>query len=164
MSYFRLDIGTGIIGVFLVLVSVLFAWSRSLPAPPAVDLVSSTPGQTAPQDLERLGAEVYAAECVSCHREGEQRGQMIPALREFAVELFVAEGGRDALIDFMLDGRVRRAAEGETSARASHPEYAELSDEQLAAVLNHMLTSWGNADLLPETPALYTPGDAASRR
>ncbi len=95
---------------------------------------------------------------------GEARGSSIPALRGGVPSILQSEGGREYLVTLLLDGRVRRTVGGHVSLAASHPGYARLSDRELAAVLNHMLSSWGNDALLPRGPALYTAQEVASQR
>jgi cytochrome c5 len=164
MRYTRIGFAAYAIAAVLVIVVVGVAWarSRSLPEPTstAADEVASRPG-AAPQES---GAAAYQAECGGCHGAGEARGRGIPALRVHAVELLSSEAGRDYLIDFMLTGRVRSMQDGRASYDESHPSYAELTDGRIAAILNHMLASWGNEALLPAGARLYAPGDIASRR
>jgi mono/diheme cytochrome c family protein len=164
VSYPRISLGFGIVGATLVLVAVLFAWGRSGSGTASASLAAGTAAAAVPATPSPLGAEAYAVHCSSCHRQGEPRGRSIPPLRGFAVELLLAEGGREYLVDFLFDGRVRHVTDGEVSFEASHPEFRELSDEEAAAVLNYMLTSWGNAKLLPEETLLYTRDEVAGRR
>jgi cytochrome c5 len=160
MRHIRDTAAFWLIATILVLSTVLFAAVRSqVPGGPTPVVAQ----QGAP-DSEQRGASVYTKHCSSCHREGEARGRAIPPLRGFAVELLLSDGGRDYLVDFLLDGRVRLVENGATTFVPSHPEYATLSDDEVAAVLNHMLTSWGNAELLPEDVPPYSAVEVASRR
>jgi cytochrome c5 len=161
----RFPLGSSLLGATLVLAAVVFAWARSTTpggGPPARQ--PEPQAQATATATAELGAEVWAARCASCHREGEARGRSIPSLHGFAVDLLVAEGGREYLVDFLFDGRVRQVSNREVSYVKSHPEYDALSDAEAAAVLNHMLTSWGNVELLPEEEPPYTADEIAARR
>jgi hypothetical protein len=46
----------------------------------------------------------------------------------------------------------------------AHPTYEELSDERLAAILNHMVTAWGNEELLGGDRARYGIDEIAAGR
>ncbi|HVS16635.1 MAG TPA: cytochrome c [Thermoanaerobaculia bacterium] len=164
MHHPRVPIGFYLVAAALVLTALLIAWTRSRSATVTAGPASAAANQVTAVDPRRLGAEVYASHCSSCHRQGERRGRSIPPLQGFAVELLVAEGGREYLVDFLFDGRVRRVADGEVTWVESHPEFGALSDQEAAAVLNHMLTSWGNAELLGEDDVPYTASEVAARR
>jgi mono/diheme cytochrome c family protein len=160
----QIALASWVVTALLLAAALGVAWMRSRPAtPPPAEVTGAPPapdGVPAPADA---GADIYAAECRSCHGAGEPR-RRIPPLRGLAVELFVSEGGREYLIDFLLQGHVRSVENGEVTYSLSHPPYDHLSDAAGAAVLNYMLTSWGNDALLPREARLYTPADVAARR
>ncbi|MEX2500769.1 MAG: c-type cytochrome, partial [Trueperaceae bacterium] len=90
---------------------------------------------------EELGAEVYASNCAACHGAD---GQGIPgAFPAFAGSGFV---GADPAIVVSLP----------LFGRAGMPAFGSLSNEEVAAVVSHIRTSWGNdagpvsADLVSE--------------
>lgn len=155
MRYTRVGLASYSIAAMLVVTVVGVAWARSR---------SSAPLDSGGDMTGALGADVYARECRGCHGTGEARGRSMPALRGRVVDLFASSGGRDYLIDLLLDGRVRRVESGEPTLVDSHPGYAHLSDVEVAAVLNHMLSSWGNDALLPERATLYVDDEVAARR
>lgn len=64
----------------------------------------------------------------------------------------------------MLIGMVRVIVDGWVKYEETHPRYGGLSDERVAGILNHMLTSWGNEALLPDDRRLYTEAEIAVRR
>ena len=162
MRYTRIGLASYAIGAVLVVTAVGVAWARRRPAPegPPSAVGAAASGPTSAQDV---GATVYDAECSGCHGPGEAR-RGIPALRGGAVSLFTAEGGREYLIELLLDGRVRRAETGGIAYVQSHPGYPRLSDAEVAAVLNHMLVSWGNDAFLPRETIRYTAAEVAARR
>jgi mono/diheme cytochrome c family protein len=143
------------IATVLIVTVVGVAWARSR---------SSAPVASGGETARALGADVYARECRGCHGSGDARGRSMPALRGRTVDLFASDGGREYLIDLLLDGRVRHVENSEPTLVDSHPGYAHLSDVEVAAVLNHMLSSWGNDALLPERAALYGGDEVAARR
>jgi cytochrome c5 len=158
MRYTRLGTATWLIALLLAGVAIAVAFVRS-----------GTSGVAEPVrgggvfEWHDLGARVYAAECSSCHPAG-RGGAGLPPLRKHAVDLFVSEGGRDYLVDILLEGVVRTEVDGAIELVESHPPFDELSDTHLAAVLNHMLTSWGNDGYLPPDPILYSPENVEARR
>src|SRR5690606_775018 len=94
-----------------------------------------------------------------------QATDRLPPLRGHAVELFQADGGREYLAKFMLYGLRGEIDAGGRTYRGRHPVYKDrLSDEQIAAVLNHMLTSWQNDRHLGISQELYEPDDIAPLR
>ena len=176
MRYTRVGVASYAIASVLVVTVLGVAWARSrAPSPPTPPTASTEAPATAPSGAaapapgaapapQDSGAAAWEAECGACHRDGEARGRSIPALRGLAVTLFTSRGGREYLIDLMLDGRVRSVENGRTEYVESHPSYEELSDASIAAILNHMLESWGNQELLPAEPPLYTAAAVAARR
>lgn len=138
------------VALVLVAVSVAVAAVRSGQR----EAAASAPGAgavvgagTAAAELLILGAEVWEAECAACHEAAE--------VAAAAAALAATPAGRASLIDFMLDGRARRA--GEPPGPARHPAYPELTDREIAAVLDHLLTTAGH-------PAAYEATEVAARR
>lgn len=93
-------------------------------------------------DWAKLGAEVYQAQCVSCHAaSGEGIAPFVPSLR-----------GATAVLAQDPNPFLRKTLFGSSGPkpppdrwRAWMPGYAaRLSDEQIAAVANHIRTNWGN--------------------
>jgi mono/diheme cytochrome c family protein len=158
MRYTRLGTATWLIAVLLAGFALAVAVVRSTaPSPePRAD-------GTTEFEWRELGSRLYAAECASCHPAGRGGGGL-PPLRGHAVDLFTSEGGREYLLDLMLDGVVRTEVGGAVELIASHPPFDGLRDAEIAALLNHMLTSWGNDALLPPGIELYAPADAEARR
>jgi hypothetical protein len=172
MRYTRIGTAAWLIALFLVVTALLVAFVRSGTADRPEQLTAVEPLQQNGGEQEKpavsfawreIGARAWAAECGSCHPAGEGR-RRIPSLRGYAVELFHSEGGREYLIDVLLEGVVRTEVKGAVELVASHPTSAELSDERLAAVLNHMLTAWGNEALLSSEDSLYEAREITSRR
>jgi hypothetical protein len=145
---------TTLIAMLIVGGTILFAWQRSRPASP--------PAATVSMDWREVGAIVFREECSGCHPDGRAVGSSIPPLREHAVDLYRSPGGPEYLIDVLLEGGVR-AADGSLQPDV-HPTYEGMEDARLAAVLNHMLTAWGNEALLREGEVRFGAEDIAARR
>lgn len=82
-------------------------------------------------ELKTQGAKVYAANCVACH--GPEGKGMPPAFPPLAGSK-LANGPKGAHIDLELKGKPG-------TAMAS---FAHLSDSDLAAVITHTRSAWGN--------------------
>lgn len=109
------------------------------------------------------GAQVYAANCASCHQaDGSGLPGAFPPVAGHAARL-VAEQGRDYLPLVMLYGlQGEIEVDGQTYAGVM-PAWANLSDEELAAVTNYVVTAWDDG-ALPETFEPYAPDDYAAAR
>lgn len=117
-------------------------------------------------DWETLGEQTYNSICASCHQvSGQGTPGAFPPLAGHAVDVFVADGGRDYLLAVVLHGLQGEITVDDMTYAGSMPAWkATLSDEQAAAVLNHTLTSWGNADLLPDDAELFAAEEATEIR
>lgn len=100
------------------------AVAAAAPAEPAKPLTA--------EEFKALGEKVYAANCVACH-QATGKG-MPPAFPPLEGSKVVA-GAKGAQIALVLAGKPG-------TAMAS---FARLSDDELAAVITHTRTSWGNA-------------------
>lgn len=152
----------------------LFAWVRSEQlvvareadveprAPVAIASVADFPWRD-------FGEDVYLANCSNCHtQDGSGRG-MYPPVQDMAAHLTEAmgsrsggpaaeSGGRGYLIDLVLYG-VYTGAYG-----APMPEMPTLSDAEIAAVTNYMLTAFAAGGRTPDTSQLYLPREIGPRR
>lgn len=163
MRYTRIGFASYAIAAVLVVAVVGVAWTRSRSVASPVPSSSSAPTEPSATEPQESGEAAYQAECAGCHGDGERR-RNIPALRGYAVELYASEGGREYLVDFMLTGRVRILEDGRVVYEEAHPGYPQLSDARIAAILNHMLTSWGNDLLPPAGRRPYGAPEIAARR
>jgi mono/diheme cytochrome c family protein len=157
MRYQQLSFASLAIALLLFAVAVATALLRSrpleLPPPPA-----AVADEDPEADWRALGRRVFQARCASCHPGGEGVGRAIPPLRGLFVERFYAPGGREASIDLVVRGT---SLEGEAGA---HPDEPDLSDREVAAVINHMLSAWGNEALLPPDAHWVAPEEVMARR
>lgn len=110
------------------------ASATAAPAPPAV---------TGEPDWKALGEQVFGNYCSACHQlNGEGLAGVFPPLR--ADPVVVAEDTTEH-ITVILGGLAGKSIGGVAYAAAMPPFGLQLSDEQIAAVMNHERTSWGNA-------------------
>jgi mono/diheme cytochrome c family protein/heme/copper-type cytochrome/quinol oxidase subunit 4 len=111
-----------------------------------------------------LGERTYASTCQGCHQPGGVGlPGAFPPLAGHMPSLYNAEGGREYLIDVLLYGLTGQIQVNGQTYNGNMPAWPGLSDEQIAAVLNHELTAWGNdAELESFTPIL--PDEVAARR
>lgn len=107
-------------------------------------------------DYSSLGAQVYSANCASCH--GESGAGTPGAFPPLAGDAVVNGKDADAHITIVLKGLAGKAIAG-TKYAAQMPAFAsQLSDAQIAAVIDHERTSWGNQ------AATITPGQVSKDR
>ena len=94
------------------------------------------------------GAKVFER-CVPCHRgNGTGMVGLYPPLVRHAPE--IALRSRSYLITVLLYGvQGKIDFGGQTTGNEIMPSHYTLKDEEVAAVLNFVLTSWGNDKLLP---------------
>lgn len=92
---------------------------------------------------------IYYASCAGRHGAvGEGQEGRIPALADHVPHVYNAEGGRDYLMHVLMYGLSGEITVlGETFDGSMPPRYT-LSNDELAAVLNFVLTEWGNNALL----------------
>jgi mono/diheme cytochrome c family protein len=92
-------------------------------------------------DYASLGAQTYAANCASCHgAQGTGVPATFPALAGDAV---VNGSDADAHVKIVLHGLSGKTIGG-THYAAQMPSFERLSDAEIAAVVDHERTSWGD--------------------
>jgi mono/diheme cytochrome c family protein len=108
---------------------------------------------------------VYQQNCLFCHGEnGQGRKGAFPPLVEHAPNLLKTQGGRAFLINVVLYGQQGSIQVKGMKYNGVMASFAQLSDEQLAAVLNLTLTNWGNERFLPANHTPITPAEIAAQR
>jgi mono/diheme cytochrome c family protein len=107
------------------------------------------------------GSQVYAS-CAACHQaKGQGVPGAFPPLSGHAAELFHADP--EYLAEVVLFGlRGPITVEG-GQYNGVMPDWQSLSDAQIAAVLNYVLTSWENAEVVEEEQP-YGEEDIAALR
>lgn len=122
-------------------------------------------GAPPPQELQAKGGrEIYAKLCASCHApDGQSLAALAPPLAGHAVRLLEA-GDRGHLIRIVLNGMSGPIQVEGRSYNSIMTPLRYLEDQQIADVLNHVLTSWGNQDLLPAGHQPITPEEVRKER
>lgn len=118
-----------------------------------------------PQELQAQGGEqIYAKLCSSCHApDGRSKATLAPPLAGHAVRMLEA-GGRSHLIRIVLNGMAGPIEVNGRKYDAVMTPLRYLKDEQVADVLNFVLTSWGNGGLLPRNHQPFTPDEVKKAR
>ncbi len=126
------------------------------------------PGAAAPAPTQTQaatsanGAQVYN-NCIGCHQaNGAGIPGAFPPLAGHVPEILAAQGGREWLIQVMLYGLQGQISVKGASYNGVMPGYAQLSNAEIAAVLTHIATQWGNA--LPSGQAAFTEAEVQAQR
>jgi mono/diheme cytochrome c family protein len=89
-----------------------------------------------------LGAQIYASKCASCHQTA---GTGVPGVFPSLVgNEVVVKPTPAAHVRAVLDGVHDKMIGGTRYGAPMPPFGSQLSDDQVAAVVNHERTSWGN--------------------
>ncbi|MER3482172.1 MAG: cytochrome C biogenesis protein CcsB [Meiothermus sp.] len=111
------------------------------------------------------GAALYQQNCVFCHGEkGQGRAGAFPPQAGHTPDVLKAPGGRAQLINTLLYGMQGEIMVKGQKYNGVMPAFAQLTDEQLANVLNYILTAWGNDKLLPPDFKPLTAAEIAAAR
>jgi mono/diheme cytochrome c family protein len=118
---------------------------------------SSAPGAPAMQpSWAALGEQVYGNKCAACHQlTGQGLPGVFPPLRGSQV---VTASDPTEHIRTVLGGLAGKTIDGVAYASAMPAFADQLTDEEVAAVLSHERTSWGN-----QAPSVK-PEDVIARR
>jgi cytochrome c oxidase subunit II len=94
-----------------------------------------------------VGEQIFNTNCAACHHAtGEGVTGAFPPVKGHATELYKAQGGRDYLAKLLLNGLQGSIEVSGNPYNGVMPAWRQLSDEQLAEVLNYTLTAWGTPD------------------
>lgn len=111
------------------------------------------------------GAQIFQQNCVFCHGDnGQGRVGAFPPLAGHAVDIIKVAGGREYLVSVLLYGLQGPIKVKGSAFNGVMPAFAHLSDEQVANVLNQVLSAWGNDKLLPKDHKPIAPTDVAAAR
>ncbi|BFH75467.1 cytochrome C-552 [Thermus thermophilus] len=102
------------------------------------------------------GAKLYA-QCAGCHQaNGQGLPGAFPPLAGHVAEILSKQGGREFLIRVLLWGLQGPIEVKGVRYNGVMPAYNGLKDEDIAALLNHIATAWGDdkkvKDFKPFTP------------
>lgn len=105
------------------------------------------------------GPAVYARNCASCHgAQGAGVAGSFPPLAGHAADLAAVAGGRTYLINALLYGLQGQIVVDGRSYNGNMPAWNRLRDEEIALVLDHVVTWDGGED-----PG-FTPAEIAAER
>lgn len=151
------NVATYMIGGLLLSGSVLYAYVRSRQVVISNErtvLAGLGPAPAHGFEWEALGQRSYVRNCQNCHGGEGQGWDQYPGLTRSA-ELHAAPGGREYFLALHLYGLTS------PRWRAPMPPMGHLPDVELAAVMNHVLTRFGNR---ASEEQLYVPADVAAAR
>jgi mono/diheme cytochrome c family protein len=90
-------------------------------------------------------------QCQGCHQiNGAGIPGVFPPLAGHIPEVLAAKGGREYLINVLLYGLAGEISVKGQKYGGAMPAFAQLSDDQIAGLLNHISTQWGNDKALPK--------------
>lgn len=103
---------------------------------------SASQQRVASSDKASLGASLYRTSCANCH---QANGQGVPgAFPPLADDPVVMADDPTRHIEVILFGMQGEPINGVEYSAAMPPWSEQLSDEEVAAIVNHERTSWGN--------------------
>ncbi|MFO0335059.1 MAG: c-type cytochrome [Pseudomonadota bacterium] len=130
---------------FVVLVLALAACGGGESAPGSTGAAAPDPG-----------ARLYVQNCIACH---PRNGEGVPGVQPALAGTASVVGDPRALLAWVMYGE-RPASLPKGAYRGVMPHYAYLKDEELALLLTHVRTNFGNA-AAPITPAMVAEVRAA---
>ncbi|AEV15637.1 MAG: cytochrome C-552 [Thermus sp.] len=90
------------------------------------------------------GAKLYT-QCAGCHQAtGQGIPGAFPPLAGHVAEILALKGGREFLIQVLLWGLQGQIEVKGMKYNGAMPAYNGLKDEEIAALLNHIATAWGD--------------------
>ena len=90
------------------------------------------------------GAKLYA-QCAGCHQaNGQGIPGAFPPLAGHVAEILSKQGGREYLIKVLLWGLQGQIEVKGMKYNGFMPSFSQLKDEEIAALLNHIATAWGD--------------------
>jgi mono/diheme cytochrome c family protein len=116
-------------------------------------------------DWQVLGERTYNNNCSGCHQaSGRGIPGGFPPLAGHAPKV-AQKGGRPYIIRLVLFGLSGAIEVDGTAYNGFMPSWADsLKDNEIAAVINHVLHEWGNDALTPKDLAPVLPGEVAAAR
>lgn len=127
----------------------------------ADDAEEAGAGEAAADWDRALGAQVYNANCVGCHQAaGQGIPGAFPPLAGHAADVYAA-GGREYLPQVLLFGLTGAIQVEGMTYNGFMPAWAQLSDDEIANVLNHVIAELGDA---PSGFVPFTADDVAAHR
>jgi mono/diheme cytochrome c family protein len=116
--------------------------AANVPMRPGKNTQYSGNGAAAGFDYAATGPKLYAANCSACH--GATGGGVPGAFPPLAGDPVATAADPKAQIKIVLHG-LRGATIKGTAYASQMPPFSHLSDSDIAAIIDHERTSWGNA-------------------
>ncbi|MEZ0321424.1 MAG: cytochrome c [Thermus sp.] len=114
--------------------------------------------------VAQSGQALYGQYCSTCHQaNGQGVPGAFPPLAGHVADILAKKDGRTYLIDlllFGLQGQIK--VKGQTYNGVMPAWGAQLKDDQIAAILNYVTTSFGNKPPAGFKP--YTPAEVKAER
>lgn len=108
------------------------------------------------------GATVYQ-QCQGCHQPtGAGMPGVFPPLAGHVPNILAAKGGRAWIIKVVLNGMSGAVTVDGKTYNGTMIPFKQLSDQQVADVLNHISTQWGNKFPAGQKP--FTPAEVKAQR
>jgi len=128
----------------------------------STDLRAQSPGTF---NWQVLGERTYNDNCSGCHqRSGKGIPGGFPPLAGHAPEV-MQKGGRAYIVRLVLFGLSGAIDIDGTAYNGNMPSWSDaLKDDQIAAVINYVLTDWDNAKLMPKDFAPILPAEVTAAR
>lgn len=153
-----------LLGGSLAVMAWLAAFFFGVPAKPdpAVQAILNA-RPVLPVSASAEGQRVFDQVCSACHMAtGTGLPGAFPPLAGHFPELLAAEGGRSYVAHVVLFGLQGAISVSGQTYNSVMPPQQQLSDEEIADVLNYVSTAWGNE--LPAGQAAFTADDIAAVR
>jgi mono/diheme cytochrome c family protein len=134
------------------------------PATPPQVTAPATPAATPATGGTQAGAtEAQTSTCSACHQAtGMGIPMAFPPLAGHAPELYAAD--RDYPIEAVAFGLQGSISVHNTTYNGVMPSHLHLQDADIAAILNYVMTAWGNEADLPAGFEPYTAADVEAVR
>lgn len=114
------------------------------------------------QTASAQASPVYA-QCQGCHQPtGAGIPGVFPPLAKHVPEILAVKGGREYLIKVLLYGLQGQITIKGAKYAGVMPRYSQLKDEEIAGVLNHISTQWGNK--FPAGQKAFTAAEVKAQR
>lgn len=102
-------------------------------------------------EWQEQGEQVYRSNCSSCHQaSGQGIPGVFPPLAGHLSEIYALEGGENYLVHVVLHGLQGGIEVNGQHYDGSMPQWKQLADDDLSAVLNHILTAWDDPAVAPD--------------
>jgi mono/diheme cytochrome c family protein len=116
-------------------------------------------------DWQVLGEQTYNNNCSGCHqRSGRGIPGGFPPLAGHAAQV-AQKGGRAYIVRLVLFGLIGSIEVEGSSYSGNMPSWSDsLRDDEIAAVIDHVLHEWGNDALMPKDFKPILPSEVAAAR